>query len=91
MINCNHDNYNKFLWKPIDNQFWFISDCYDYFLKGNSRNGVYKVRPYGTNRLVQVYCDMKNGGWTLIQKRQDGTTNFFRAWEDYKEGFGGTL
>ncbi|XP_062607981.1 fibrinogen-like protein 1 [Saccostrea cucullata] len=64
-------------------------DCYDYFLKGNMRNGVYKVRPYGTNRLIQVYCDMKKGGWTLIQKRQDGTTNFYRDWEDYREGFGG--
>ncbi|XP_061173449.1 uncharacterized protein LOC133182618 [Saccostrea echinata] len=64
-------------------------DCYDYYVKGNSRNGVYKIRPYGTNRLIQVYCDMKKGGWTLIQKRQDGTTNFYRDWEDYREGFGG--
>lgn len=60
-------------------------------MKGNSRNGVYKIRHHGTNRLVQVYCDMKNGGWTLIQKRQDGTTNFYRDWDDYKEGFGGKL
>jgi hypothetical protein len=32
---------------------------------------------------------MKGGGWTLIQKRSDGTTKFFREWAEYKTGFGG--
>ena len=28
------------------------------------------------------------GGWTLIQKRFDGTVNFYRGWDEYKNGFG---
>lgn len=43
----------------------------------------------GQKTSIEVFCDMKNGGWTVLQKRQDGTTNFYRDWRDYKEGFGG--
>ncbi|XP_025105610.1 angiopoietin-4-like isoform X2 [Pomacea canaliculata] len=32
---------------------------------------------------------MKNGGWTLLLKREDGSVDFYRDWKDYKEGFGG--
>lgn len=54
-----------------------------------SGDGVYTIYPTpGTNKTV--FCDMTTdgGGWTVIQRRIDGKTDFYRNWKDYKNGFG---
>ena len=37
-----------------------------------------------------MFCDQKNvgGGWTVVQKRLNGSVDFHRNWSDYKNGFG---
>ncbi|XP_063073587.1 fibroleukin-like [Engraulis encrasicolus] len=66
-------------------------DCSDYAVMGRRQDGVYRVSP--DPRLggaVPVWCDMASlgGGWTVIQRRANGTENFNRSWADYKKGFG---
>ncbi|CAK8690191.1 unnamed protein product [Clavelina lepadiformis] len=34
---------------------------------------------------VEVYCE---DGWTIFQRRIDGSVNFSRPWDDYANGFG---
>ncbi|VDI57214.1 Hypothetical predicted protein [Mytilus galloprovincialis] len=62
-----------------------VIDCSD--ISGGSLSGVYEINV--DNMTVEVYCEMRvDGQWTVIQKRLDGTTDFYRNWQEYKDGFG---
>jgi len=56
---------------------------------GSKQSGVHTIYP-GGHRSAQVYCDMATAGgkWTVIQRRMDGSVNFYRPWASYKAGFG---
>ncbi|XP_078576487.1 fibrinogen C domain-containing protein 1-B-like [Branchiostoma floridae x Branchiostoma japonicum] len=65
-----------------------LGDCAAYHAAGQTTSGVYTLDLSSTS--VEAYCDMENqgGGWTVIQRRQDGSVPFNRTWEEYKLGFG---
>ncbi|CAH1251876.1 FCN1 [Branchiostoma lanceolatum] len=68
-----------------------MKDCSAIFqwLNGKAISGVYNIRPAGANRTFPAYCRMAGGeGWTVLQRRQDGSVDFFRTWAEYKRGFG---
>ncbi|CAH1251215.1 PRSS12 [Branchiostoma lanceolatum] len=63
-------------------------DCAAYYSSGWTTSGVYRIGLLPSD--VEAYCDMDTagGGWTVIQRRQDGSVPFNRNWEEYKQGFG---
>ncbi|XP_053550132.1 microfibril-associated glycoprotein 4-like [Bombina bombina] len=67
-------------------------DCSDVFRgQGLTSDGVYLIYPNGPySPAVPVFCDMTSPGgpWTVFQKRFDGSVDFYRYWEGYKDGFG---
>ncbi|XP_052710351.1 microfibril-associated glycoprotein 4-like [Crassostrea angulata] len=62
-------------------------DCEDVKLIHGS-TGLYSLSLGGST--VPVWCDMDtdNGGWIVIQRRINGSVDFYRGWDDYKMGFG---
>nr|XP_049613683.1 fibrinogen C domain-containing protein 1-like isoform X11 [Syngnathus scovelli] len=62
-------------------------DCSDIKAAGKS-TGVYLL--FSGSNSFKAYCNMwqDGGGWTVIQRRRDDTVDFFRGWDDYREGFG---
>uniref|UniRef100_A0A8U8CHB4 Fibrinogen C-terminal domain-containing protein n=1 Tax=Geospiza parvula TaxID=87175 RepID=A0A8U8CHB4_GEOPR len=63
--------------------------CHQLFLAGQRSSGIFQVQPTGSQPF-KVYCDMSagKGGWTVIQRRMDGSVDFDQLWDAYKNGFG---
>ncbi|XP_035689778.1 ficolin-2-like [Branchiostoma floridae] len=73
-----------------------MKDCDDVYKAGHTISGVYTIQPDAAGASFGVYCEMENshllphgvGGWTVLQKRFDGSVDFANDWETYKSGFG---
>jgi len=64
-------------------------NCAEVYKSGERISGVYTIDPDGLGAF-DVFCDQTapGGGWTVFQKRLDGSADFHRGWNDYKLGFG---
>ncbi|KAL9964443.1 hypothetical protein ACROYT_G028087 [Oculina patagonica] len=75
--------------KGKGNKTAVMRNCADVYKSGERISGVYTINPDDGDPF-DVYCDQKTagGGWTVIQKRLDGSVDFNLGWADYKRGFG---
>lgn len=74
----------------ISSQKGPFKDCQQAKEAGHSNSGIYMIKPENSNEPMQLWCEnsLDPGGWAVIQKRTDGSVNFFRNWDSYKVNFG---
>ncbi|KAK6321345.1 hypothetical protein J4Q44_G00083210 [Coregonus suidteri] len=65
-------------------------DCAEIYRLGIKENGIFTIQPDPRRPAVDAECDMETagGGWTMFQRRRDGSVDFNRTWQEYREGFG---
>ena len=83
------NNVNNTSERPTPCPTRVFRDCRDALNNSYTQSGVYTIQPDSLPPF-DVYCDMDTdgGGWTVFQRRQDGSEDFYRNWVNYTNGFG---
>eukprot|EP00058_Branchiostoma_floridae_P009861 XP_002595349.1 hypothetical protein BRAFLDRAFT_87598 [Branchiostoma floridae] len=70
----------------------YLQDCSQLYNAGFTTDGMYSIKPVNVENPISVYCDQTTdrGGWTVIQRRFNGSLELFRFMGAYKGGFGYT-
>ncbi|XP_029956826.1 angiopoietin-related protein 5 [Salarias fasciatus] len=78
--------------KPVQSHGRDCSDIKDSLVSVVPKipSGIYIVHPENTDSSFEVFCEMDymGGGWTVMQRRTEGLTDFKRPWASYVDGFG---
>lgn len=80
----------RFLFAILD------KSCTRIFIYGRRSTGFYNIQKPdiaslpSNQRYIRVWCvmDGPNGGWILLQQRNNADFNFYRDWISYEKGFG---
>ncbi|KAG9345029.1 hypothetical protein JZ751_009569 [Albula glossodonta] len=85
---CSRDGVAPNITKRAEEERKF-RDCADVLQAGFNKSGVYTIH-ISTQEAKKVFCNMETagGGWTVLQRRLDGSVDFHRSWKEYKMGFG---
>ncbi|XP_044842131.1 angiopoietin-4 isoform X2 [Mauremys mutica] len=75
---------------PLVQEEQVSQDCAQNRRAGFNASGIYTLHVANMTEPRKVFCDMETdrGGWTVIQRRTNGSVNFQRKWKEYKQGFG---
>ncbi|XP_029375670.1 angiopoietin-related protein 5 [Echeneis naucrates] len=85
-------NTEMYSMKPVQSHGRDCSDIKDSLVSVVPKipSGIYIIHPENSDSSFEVFCEMDymGGGWTVMQRRNDGLTDFKRPWADYIDGFG---
>ncbi|XP_014348285.1 angiopoietin-1 isoform X2 [Latimeria chalumnae] len=76
--------------KVLKKEEMVFRDCAEAYNSGFNVSGIYIIHINNIINPRKVYCDMETsgGGWMVIQRRANGSVDFQRTWNQYKQGFG---